>query len=284
MPTFKQKCSYCEKIVLRDFRRTNESKKRGWRVFCSKKCLGLSRLKRKEYVCANPDCNKKFIRNPSDSLKSKYYYCSLRCAALVNNKKYPRDHGGIIKICAYCGKDFKSREKYCSQICKNLGESISAKDLVSEIIDFVKKNRRIPFKQEFIHSHAARLRFGTWNKAIEVAGFKPNPVMFSKKHIANDGDKCDSLAEKIIDDYLFARGISHIRNFPYPGGKRFTVDFKIGDCWVEFFGLSGQLKRYDELTIQKLEIANRFKLKLIKLYLSDLFPIDKLFDKLAILK
>ncbi len=284
MSTFKQKCSHCGKIVFRDSGRMNESKKRGWKVFCSNRCLGLSRLKRKEFRCANPNCNIKFFRNPSDSLKSKYYYCSLRCAALVNNKRYPRDHGGIVKICAYCGIDFKSREKYCSRKCKNLSEIIPSEELIDLIKKFVQKNKRIPYKRELGHYSAFRARFGTWNKAMETAGFEPKCVRFSKKYIANDGDKCDSFAEKIIDDYLFARKIKHVRNFPYPGDRKFTVDFKIGDFWVEFFGLCGHLKRYDELMSQKLELVGKYKLKLVRLYLSDLLPKNKLSEKLVFVK
>src|SRR3990172_10299568 len=129
-------------------------------------------------VCENPDCVRKF--NRSLSKISKYNYCSRSCAVTVNNSKYIKNPG-TTKVCAYCGKDFKSREKYCSRKCKDLGGSISAVDLVNQIKDFVRKNERVPFKQEFIHSHAAGLRFGTWNKAIEVSGFKSNPVMFAKK-------------------------------------------------------------------------------------------------------
>jgi len=153
-----------------------------------------------------------------------------------------------------------------------------ARDIVSEIKDFVKKNERIPFKQEYAHSHAARLRFGTWNKAIEASGFKSNPVMFAKKHVAKDGDKCDSLAEKIIDDYLSDRKIKHIRNSPYPGNDGFTVDFKIGYYWVEFFGLSGQLKEYDRLKKRKLKLVKELGINLVKIYPNDL---NKLSEKLT---
>ena len=232
-------------------------------------------------ICENPGCRK--VYSGRKDKRSKHNYCSHSCAVSLNDRLYPRNPGKI-KICAYCGKDFKSREKYCSRICKNFGESIPAMYLIDEIKDFVNKNERIPFKQEFVHSHAARLRFGTWNKAIEAAGFRPNPVMFSKKYIANDGDKCDSLTEKIIDDYLFARGISHIRNFPYPGNGGFTVDFKIGDYWIEFFGLSGQLKRYDQLMREKIDLARKLGLSLIRIYPIDLFPIGRLSEKLVFIK
>jgi hypothetical protein len=232
-------------------------------------------------ICENPLCGKSFERRIYKI--SKHNYCSHSCAVAVNNKTHPRNPGKI-EICAYCGKDFKSREKYCSRKCKDLGESISAKSLIGQIKNFVKKNGRIPFKQEFVHSHAARLRFGTWNKAIEAAGLKPNPVMFAKKYVAKDGDRCDSLAEKIIDDYLSKRNIKHIRNFPYPGDDGFTVDFKVGDNWIEFFGLAGQLERYDQLKKRKLRLSKKLGINLIRIYPKDLFPINKLDKKLTFLK
>jgi len=223
-------------------------------------------------ACENPLCRKVFQRRTCEI--SKHNYCSHSCAVTVNNKTHPRNPGKI-KICNYCGIKFKSREKYCSRRCKDLGESISAKDLINQMKDFVKKNGRIPFKQEYMHSHAARLRFGSWNKAIKAAGFEPNPVMFAKKYIAKDGDRCDSLAEKIIDDYLSKRNIIHMRNFPYPGNESFTVDFKVEDFWIEFFGLSGELKRYDELKERKMKLAKKNKLNLIEIYPKDIFPINK---------
>lgn len=228
-------------------------------------------------ICENPNCRKVYIGRRDK--RCKHNYCSCSCSVTVNNKLHPR-HLGVIKFCKYCKNEFKSRKKYCSAKCQNLDKIIPAPELLSLIKDFVNKNGRIPYKYEIPHYHAFRSRFGTWNKAMETAGFEPNCVRFSKKYIANDGDKCDSFAEKIIDDYLFARKIKHVRNFPYPGDRKFTVDFKIGDCWVEFFGLCGHLKRYDELMSQKLELIGKYRLKLIKLYLSDLLPKNKLSEKL----
>lgn len=274
MSTSLQKCTFCGKLVPRDLKRMNENKKRGWNVFCSQKCLGLSRRQRTEYICAREGCGKHFIRTPGDIKKSKKLYCSCKCSVIVSNKTHPRNPG-VVKICAYCGENFKSREKYCSRKCKDLGETVPGSELLDKIKKFVKKNNRIPYKWELGHYGAMRGRFGTWNKAIKAAGFKPNPVMFAKKYIAKDGDKCDSLAEKIIDDYLSKRKIKHIRNFPYPENEGFTVDFKVGDFWIEFFGLSGGLKRYDELKERKLRLAKRYKLKIIEIYPKDIFPLNE---------
>ena len=230
-------------------------------------------------MCARKGCGKHFTRTPSDLSKSKLFYCSSRCSVIVNNKTHPRNPG-VIKICAFCGKDFKSRKKYCSRKCKDLGGIVPESELLDKIKEFVRKNIRIPYKWEIGHYSAIRGRFGTWNKAIKAAGFKPNPVMFAKKYIAKDGDKCDSLAETMIDDYLSKRNVKHIWNFPYPGNEGFTVDFKINDYWIEFFGLSGQLKRYDQLKRRKLSLARKLGINLIKIYPKDLFPVNKLDKKL----
>jgi hypothetical protein len=141
---------------------------------------------------------------------------------------------------------------------------------------FYGQNGRIPFKREFLHYHSARNQFGSWNKAIKAAGFSPNPVMFAKKYIANDGHKCDSLAEKIIDDWLHRKNIPHKRNVKYPEDYGLTVDFVVYERWIEFFGLSGQHKRYDELKNLKIKLANKHKLNLVEIYPEDLFPEFKL--------
>jgi len=159
----------------------------------------------------------------------------------------------------------------------------SKEELIDSINDFVAKEGRIPLKREFPHYRAVRRVFGTWNKAIKAAGLIPNPVLFAKKFIANDGHKCDSLSEKIVDDWLSYRGVEHQINVPYPGKGRFTSDFMVGDYWIEFFGLSGELRRYDELKKKKLKIAKAYCLKIIALYPKDLFPVNKLEDELAVL-
>lgn len=148
--------------------------------------------------------------------------------------------------------------------------------IISKIQEFVIKNGRIPVKREVWGIYKpARKYFGTWNNAIEAAGFDPNPVLFAKHQVAKDGHTCDSLAEKIIDDYLFEKGILHERTIPYPGGI-YNADFKIGNRLIEYFGLTGEHKRYDELRMIKQKIAKDLKLELIEIYPKDLYPLNKL--------
>ncbi len=149
--------------------------------------------------------------------------------------------------------------------------------------EFKKRNGRIPTKKDFVGPYRAVLRiFGTWNQAIQEAGFLTNPVLFFKKHIANDGHKCDSLAEKIIDDWFSSRKIHHERNVKY-GNTKFTSDFRVNNTYIEYFGLHGQLKSYDLLMSKKKLLVRKLGLKLISLYPQDLFPksnLDQVFTHL----
>jgi hypothetical protein len=159
----------------------------------------------------------------------------------------------------------------------------SREDLIKLIQDFVVKNDRLPVKREFSNYRAYIRIFGTWNKAVRAAGFNPNPIMFAKKYKANDGHRCDSLSEKIIDDWLYTRKIRHRINVSYPKDKSLTVDFKVKDYWIEFFGLSGQLKSYDKLKKRKLNLVKKEKLNFIAIYPKDLFPKFNLERKLGFL-
>jgi len=152
----------------------------------------------------------------------------------------------------------------------------SKSEIINTIKGFYENNKRIPLKRECHHYNAARNRFGTWNKAIESAGFESNPVIFAKKHIAEDGHKCDSFAEKIIDDWLYKRKISHKRNIKYPDNPKLTADFTTKNYWIEFFGLTGEIKEYDESIRKKQQLAEKYKLPLIAIYPKDLFPVNHL--------
>lgn len=164
-------------------------------------------------------------------------------------------------------------------MCWPKPQKITKEQIIEAIRQFHKQNGRIPLKREYNHYIAARLRLETWNKAIKAAGFEPNPVMFAKKFIANDGHKCDSLAEKIIDDWLYRKKIKHKINVPYPGNTSnppLTADFIVENLWIEFFGLNGELAKYDRNRKKKLKLVKVHYLNLIEIYPQDLFPKNKL--------
>lgn len=270
---YNQRCTYCKKRYYRTAGRYNEAKKFNWKPFCSLKCLGLSARRGKIHICHRIGCDNRFWRTPSDKRKSRFYYCSARCSALVNNKLRPVKPK---KRCVICNKEVYRGKFYCSPKCQYVSQIKSKELILGWIKDFYKDNTRIPLKRESAFYHAARNRFGSWNKAIVAAGFEPNPVMFAKKYIANDGHKCDSLAERIIDDWLFRRKIKHKIHVPYPNNEKFSADFVIDNIWIEFFGLSGELKRYDFLKRKKLHFVKKLGINLISVYPKDLYPKSKL--------
>ena len=142
---------------------------------------------------------------------------------------------------------------------------------------FYEIHQRIPAKRDLYGLYkTARHAFGTWNKAIRAAGFDPNPILFAKKFVAEDGHKCDSFTEKIIDDWLFNNGFKHERNYPY-GIKRFTADFKMEpNILVEFFGLAGVQKNYDQIISEKRERSKVIGHRLIEIYPKDIYPNNRI--------
>ena len=280
-------CKNCKKNFVKETRRYNEAIKFGWNFYCSIECRYQFKTKAKEYKCFNPDCIQIILRTPSDVSSSGKCFCSNTCSAKVNNKI--RDLKRPKKYCVNkdCGKEIKRSNKYCSSRCQWVVNGVSSEEyreiIIDKIKEFYKTNGRIPFKQEMwgIYKPARKL-FESWNKAIIAAGFKPNPVKFANKYFANDGHKCDSMAEKIIDDWLFTKKIKHEIKVPYHY-HHMTADFKIRDTYVEFFGLLGQNAKYDRLAKEKEALLRAKNLKIIKIYPNDLFPknkLDQIFAKL----
>ncbi len=266
-------CSHCNREFLKDNRHINENKKFGYRFYCSIKCQLNFKNKQVEFTCQNVTCKKRFKKQ----LKriSPNNYCSRSCAVTVNNTKFPKTKA-VIRKCMFCKNSIVYHRKYCCSNCKSNALTISKERVIERIRDFYREHQRIPVKREIGGIYKpARKYFGTWNNAIEAAGFEPNQVMFANHQIANDGHICDSLAEKLIDDFLSGRKIIHQRNVSYPEG-RYTADFKIGNKFIEYFGLTGELTRYDEHRVLKQKIAKRRNLKLIEIYPKDLYPHNKL--------
>jgi len=148
--------------------------------------------------------------------------------------------------------------------------------LLKKIKEFYLLNNRIPIKREFGDPKVYRTYFGTWNKAIIEAGFKPNAVLFADRLVAKDGHQCDSFSECIIDDWLYEQGIKHDRSVRY-GVTKMTADFSVrNNTVIEFFGLAGVQSGYDRIIKKKRVISKRLGLHLIEIYPEDLFPKNNL--------
>lgn len=270
------KCSHCGKKYLRQRGRVNEAIKFGWKQYCSLDCQKITKNKQVTLNCSNSSCLKTLKRTPKEIPASGKCFCSRSCSAIVNNSRFPKKKP-FTRKCRFCGKYFYSatRRKYCSIKCYPHRQIFPKENILEEIKQFYQENGRIPLKMEYHASRTARFWFGTWNKAIKAASLNPNPVLFAKKHIANDGHKCDSLSEKIIDDWLYLKEVPHERNIPYPKSK-FHFDFKVGNTYVEFFGLHGELKRYDELVKQKLKIIKKNNIKFLPIFPKNIYPKSNL--------
>ncbi len=179
----------------------------------------------------------------------------------------------------------KEREIVLARLRKvQLKRRQSDSDLLEKIRNFYKTNGRIPLKREFNALKIFRQRFGSWNNAIRLVGFDPNPVLFAKKFISRDGHKCDSFTEKVIDDLLSDNNIQHQRNFCYPNTK-YTADFFIEpNIIIEFFGLAGVQKAYDKIIKNKKDLCKKLNLELIELYPAEVYHSDKLSSIIDLLR
>lgn len=157
--------------------------------------------------------------------------------------------------------------------------------LLEKIKNFYKATGRIPTKREFYSHWQAFYRvFGQWNNAIKKAGFTPNAERFTHKYVAKDGHICDSLSEKIIDNWLSSKRLPHDHGVYYPGQTKFKSDFVVDNkFWIEFPGLLGQLESYDKLYRQKRKLASSLGMKVIEIVPPDIFPKNQLDTKLGFL-
>ena len=279
-------CEFCNKPFERTARRYNEAIKNGWHQYCSLTCQTRAKEKSVECMCTLEQCGKKFYRKLAQVLISDHLYCSKPCSAIYYAQKSHEKH--LHKCnrpgCKNMAVSKDNRKKFCSPECLKHFQKMSSytrNTVLRSIQGFYNNHDRIPLKYEMKYLYApARRFFGTWNQAIVAAGYDPNPVMFAKHYMAKDGHKCDSLAEKIVDDYLSARKIEHEVHIPYPWNNGMKCDFLIGGTWIEIFGLEGNLKRYDQLMKEKLVMIKKYQLRLIHLSLADVYSKNGLDLKL----
>ena len=126
--------------------------------------------------------------------------------------------------------------------------------------------------------------FGSWLNALIQAGLLEDGTRRTSRgiqSIAKDGHVCLSLGERTIDDYLHSHGIYHEKEPRYPE-RNFRGDFKAGDIFIEYFGLTGN-PEYDAKTKEKINLCKKHNITLIAIYPEDFVSQKKLEDKLSIL-
>lgn len=86
------------------------------------------------------------------------------------------------------------------------------------------------------------------------------------KHQARDGHSCDSIEEKVLDNWLFENTFFHEVHKNYPG-SRMVSDFLVDDVFLEYAGFAGtKLKSYETKMKRKIDLAKNKQLKLVILY------------------
>lgn len=289
----KVNCSNCGKKFLKYYVYVRDNKKLGHGYYCSSKCQFEHRKTGEWLICNNNLCKKSFYKVKNQI--SNYNFCSRSCAAIVNNKRYPK---WPKRYCAICQKEFKNRySDYCSVKCGytatskyRLGKSkYTREQIISAVKSFYKEHERAPAKREVPEIvGCATNKFGSWTNAITAAGLEPNRShdhrMYKRTRTkAIDGHVCDSVSEALIDNWLHKNGIEHEKNIKYPFSNHRADWVVLGDVLIEYFGLAKDSSRYDKAIKEKVSVCKKHHTILIAIYPSDLYPKMSLDKKLGLL-
>lgn len=310
------RCDLCGKEFEKEVRAINEARRGGWRIFCSIDCRTKARTTSSVVKCLA--CGKDVIVTAGEVRRSETgkFYCGSSCAARMRNlgrhrteeekEKISRSlfevnhegenwegigKNGSESVCCVCGNKFRhsvsQNRVVCSMGCRNIYLFGSLPYSKEEAIRLIREKRNetgdTPSTKEMgkkVVSVMLRY-FRSWNEAMESLGYKPNTQWMSKKKLkCLDGHRADSISEMVVDNWLYEHGIVHERSKLYPEG-RMNCDFFLpeSNTWVEYFGLAGQHKGYDDAVLKKREIAKRFGMNLIEIKPCFLYPkmmLDKL--------
>ena len=124
--------------------------------------------------------------------------------------------------------------------------------------------------------------FGSWFKTLIAANVLEEGIRKMSRGymcLAEDGHECLSLGEKNIDDWLYRHNIGHQKEPKYPGEYNFRGDWKVGNYFIEYWGLAGQ-EDYDNKILLKREIAKEFNLSLIEIHPNNLNNLNEILKNL----
>jgi hypothetical protein len=139
-------------------------------------------------------------------------------------------------------------EKKCGKWCdfiKDMGDTpvrdtYSKKKLINILKNFHTMTGKIPDSTDIIkpNSKVFQNEFGSWNNALQEAGFEVN----QRTYIADDKHVCNSKMELYIDNLLNKLNIKHTKETKYPKDEKYNkhekkrCDWKIDDTYVEYLG------------------------------------------------
>lgn len=131
--------------------------------------------------------------------------------------------------------------------------------------------------------------FGDYITALFQSGYLgDSPILKSNigyRVKAIDGHICNSLAEKVIDDWLFSHGVEHEKEPHYPddvrqfSGSNIRADWRVGNTFIEYFGLQS-MEEYAKKTDLKLHGCEKHGVNLLALYPGDERRLDYVLQSL----
>ena len=126
-------------------------------------------------------------------------------------------------------------------------------------------------------------RFGSFSNALLLSGTKyDRSGFYGRRCLSSNGDKCDSISERIICDFMDNKNIAYKKDLKYkdvfPSIKEnYRMDWLLeNNIVVEFFGIMNK-ESYRNKTTKKINLCNNNSIKLIEIYYSDLNKLEELF-------
>ena len=240
--------------------------------FCSRMCSSLYKGTTIIKKCQNCNDDIKVKLSASDYGYGKY--CSKKCqneGARIENTEICPECNNVFKT----SKNVSDKRKYCSKECmkKSFRRPIK-KDVLIELYD----NRNLTSREVGdIIGRSKKvvldyLRF--YNIDIKEDGFHNREKIKCK-----DGHLVKSHYERAFDNYLFKEGIEHEYEVRLPFDKRYACDFKVGDVYIEIWGLIGW-DRYDKNRAKKKEMYKNNNCQLLEVFPEDFKKLENKMNEL----
>lgn len=240
--------------------------------FCSRKCSSIYSGKTVFKQCET--CGKTFEPKKSKVAYGWGKYCSKTCA----NKGLEIEH---YKKCPQCGKTFVGekgnwmKQKYCSKECmKEAFRKPIDKDLLQKL-----------YVDEEMTSRKVGEIIGRSKKVVldylKYYGFevKPDGLKHKERIKCTDGHMVRSYYERAFDNMLHRNDIAHEYDPRLPFARRYMADFKIGDVYVEIWGLMS-VKRYRDNREKKLALYRDNGCKLLEVFPEDFKNLESKMNEL----
>lgn len=186
----------------------------------------------------------------------------------------------VVKVCRDNNlSEFKMRKnpedftnEFLLEKLKELGKEFGRCPTTGEI----QKSRDLPSIDTYYD------RFGTFSNACEMAGFVFNSGTYGIGCYSKNGDKCLSIREQIITNFLIDNRVAYEKEKYYHEiidtlNENIVMDWYLEDFHtvVEFFGLNN--KEYNKKTKRKIKLCKNNEINIIAIYEKDMSKLGEIF-------